>query len=209
MIEVKTFRQKDLVLAVNPAIDPNVLDLDAWRPYLDCLCGDRTYQKEAIKAAVCYLASGQYTSLRQLAAENYANHSVLREKYATEAQFLDTLQLPDQLYGTIDLATGTGKSYVIFGIAQIMLSLGLVDQVLVLCPSLTIEAGLTEKFEALSGNASLKQWLPEDIQFSNPRIVNANETIRRGTSVWKTSMPSTPLPAPPFQTASKAKVPGP
>lgn len=37
-----------------------------------------------------------------------------------------------------------------YGIARIMLAEGAVDQVLVLCPSNTIEAGLMEKFRSLS-----------------------------------------------------------
>ena len=56
------------------------------------------------------------------------------------------LQLPDQLAASLDLATGTGKSYVLYGVAAILLAEGAVDRVLVLCPSTTIEAGLLEKF---------------------------------------------------------------
>ena len=40
--------------------------------------------------------------------------------------YLHHLQLPNKLAASIDLATGTGKSYVIYGIAQIMMGLGLV-----------------------------------------------------------------------------------
>src|SRR5437899_3775813 len=47
---------------------------------------------------------------------------------------------------SVDLATGTGKSYVIFGLARILLNEGAVDRVLVLCPSTTIESGLLDKF---------------------------------------------------------------
>ena len=38
-----------------------------------------------------------------------------------------------------------------FCLARIMLNEGLVNRVLVLCPSLTIESGLIDKFDAMLG----------------------------------------------------------
>lgn len=78
------------------------------------------------------------------------------------------------------MATATGKSYVIYGIAQIMLSLGLVTKVLVLCPSLTIESGLMEKFIEKASDTRLKASIPETACFKNPRIIDANSTIKDG-----------------------------
>lgn len=178
--EVKSFKQSDLVLKVKQIYDPEKIDLALWMPYINSLCGDRDYQKEAIKNAVVYLASGNYSSLSELISENYASNQELHDKYATEEEFLKSVQLAEKLYATIDLATGTGKSYVIYGISQIMLGLGLVDRVLVLCPSLTIEAGLTEKFELLSGSANLKRLIPVTAVIKNPSIVNANSTVKIG-----------------------------
>ena len=56
----------------------------------------------------------------------------------------------------------------------------MVKRVLVLCPSLTIESGLKEKFEQLSGDAALKALIPRDAVCKNPRIVDANGTIKEG-----------------------------
>ena len=58
------------------------------------------------------------------------------------------------------MATGTGKSYVLYGLAAILLAEGIVDRVLVLCPSNTIEAGLLTKFKDLAGNSDLRDLLP-------------------------------------------------
>ena len=69
---------------------------------------------------------------------------VLAARYGSWAGMERHLQLPDQLAASLDLATGTGKNYVLYGIAAILLAEGAVDRVLVPCPSLTIEAGLTE-----------------------------------------------------------------
>ena len=78
-----------------------------------------------------------------------------------------------KLSGVIDLATATGKNYVIYGIAQIMLSLGLVNKVLVLCPSITIETGLMEKFKEKASDVRLKASIRKQL-FKNPRIIDAN-----------------------------------
>lgn len=180
MQDVKTFRQAELVLGVNRVYDTGKLDLRAWKPFLDRLCGDRVYQKEAIEAAVIYLASGQYQTLRDLAVYNYSVNLRLQDKYPAQKDFLDALQMRDKLYASIDLATGTGKSYVIYGIAQIALGLGLVKRVLVLCPSLPIESGLIQKFEDLSGDAGLKETIPQAAVCKNPSIVSANQTVRAG-----------------------------
>lgn len=180
MVEVKTFRQSELVLKVNRVYDTNRLDLSAWRPFIDRLCGDRVFQKEAIEAAIIYLASGQYNSLKDLAEYNYSQNVCLRDKYSSKEEFMKKLQMRDKLYANLDLATGTGKSYVMYGIAQIALGLGLVKRVLVLCPSLTIESGLLEKFKALSGDAGLKATIPTASVCKNPSIVSANETVKSG-----------------------------
>ena len=74
------------------------------------------------------------------------NKISLQEKFNTIENYKQRLQLPKRKSGCIDLATGTGKSYVIYGIAQIALGLGIVDKVLVLGPpSTTIEKGLPFK----------------------------------------------------------------
>lgn len=180
MQEIKTFKQSDLVLKVSSVYDTNELDYVAWQPFVDKLCGDRIYQKEAIKNAIIYLASNNYSSLKELAEYNYAQNACLRDKYLSMENFLAALQMKEKLYANIDLATGTGKSYVIYGIAQIALGLGLVKRVLVLCPTLTIENGLMQKIEMLSSDASLKALIPENTVCKNPRVISANETVKNG-----------------------------
>ena len=79
------------------------------------------------------------------------------------------------------MATGTGKSYVLYAVAAVLLAEGLVDRVLVLCPSTTIEAGLLAKFRDLAGNAHLRDLLPANSRVRAPRIINASETIVGGS----------------------------
>ena len=71
MEEKKRFRQSELVLEVSMAYDGTRLDYEAWRPFVDRLCGTRDYQKEAIRRAVVYLASGNDQNLEELALKNY------------------------------------------------------------------------------------------------------------------------------------------
>ncbi|MBP6948375.1 MAG: DEAD/DEAH box helicase family protein [Bacteroidales bacterium] len=180
MLEKQTFLNKDLVLRVSPSYDPRKFEPNKYEAFLDALCGNREYQKEAIRITLRYFLGGEYQSLRELAEENYHSNPKLQEKYSSFEDFSRVLQLPDQLSGSLDHATATGKSYVMYGIARIMLAEGAVDQVLVLCPSNTIEAGLNEKFLSLSADKTLKDLLPSDSIVANPRIINASNTIQRG-----------------------------
>ncbi len=180
MLDKQLLKNQDLVLKVSPNADPAKFDISKYEAFLDALCGDREYQKEATRETLRYLLGGQYNSLRDLAKENYQQNAVLQDLYPSLEDFYKHLQLPDKLSCSLDLATATGKSYVIYGIARIMLSEGAVDQVLVLCPSNTIEAGLTEKFRSLSGDRTLKEVLPDAAVISNPRIINASQTIQKG-----------------------------
>jgi len=180
MLERQTFQNKDLVLKVSHSYDPKRFDPNKYEAFLDALCGDREYRKEAIRETVRYFLGGQYQSLKELAEESYHKNPKLQEKYSSFEDFLNHLQLPDKLSCSLDHATATGKSYVMYGIARIMLAEGAVDQVLVLCPSNTIEAGLTEKFRSLSADRTLKDLLSADSKIANPRIINTSSTIQKG-----------------------------
>ena len=63
----------------------------------------------------------------------------------------------------------------------ILLAEGLIDQVLTLCPSNTIESALTDKFNNLATNADLLSAMPADANFASPRIIDASETIVEGS----------------------------
>jgi len=173
----KTFRNEDLVLKVTTDIDPKVWDESKYEGFLDELCGTREYQKEAIRTTLRYLLGGRYADLRELARENFAGNDELQQRYGSWTNMEKQLQLPDQLSCSIDLATATGKSWVLYGIAAILLAEGAADRALVLCPSNTIEAGLTEKFRSLAGDAHLRDQLPKSAKVQAPKIINASETI--------------------------------
>jgi len=181
MPDQQRFRNEDLVLRVSTNVDPTRFDVNRYEPFIDALCGTREYQKEAIRAALRYFLGGRYANLRQLAEENFDSNPALQERYGSFHEMGRQLQLPDQLSCSVDQATATGKSYVMYGIARIMLAHGAVDRVLVLCPSRTIEKGLTEKFRQLSADAALKALLPEDSRVRSPHIINGTESIVDGT----------------------------
>src|SRR5687767_1315497 len=115
------FRNEDLMLHVSPAVDPAKWDETRYEEFLDALCHDRSYQKDAIRTALRYLIGGRYSDLRALARENFENDpkDMLEKRYGSWKSMERHLQLPDQLSASLDLATGTGKSYVLYGIAAI------------------------------------------------------------------------------------------
>lgn len=176
-----TFRNEDLVLRVTTNISPAVWNESKYEGFLDELGGSREYQKDALRTTLRYLLGGKYSSLRELARENYEANLELERRYGSWASMERHLQLPDQLSCSIDQATGTGKSYVLYGLAAILLAEGAVDRVLVLCPSNTIEAGLLTKFRDLASRADLRDQLPTGSKISAPRIINASETIVDGS----------------------------
>ena len=180
--EIKQYKTADLVLQVSKNYNPASLNLAAWDRYLDILCSDRQYQKEAIQKAIIFLASGLYNNIEELVNDNWLNPkmSELKSRYQTIDDYEHHLQIRNKLAANIDLATGTGKSFVIYGIAQMMLSLGFVDRVLVLCPSLTIEDGLLEKFRKLAADPALLKAIPDDSTFKNPSIKTADVTVKEG-----------------------------
>lgn len=177
----RTFRNEDLLLRVTTDIDPKVWDESRYEAFLDDLCGSREYQKEAIRTTMRYLLGGKYANLRELARENFDDNDELQQRYGSWAGIEKHLQLPDQLSCTIDQATGTGKSYVLYGLAMILLAEGTVDRVLVLCPSNTIEAGLLTKFRELAADVNLRDALPAGAKFKAPKIINASESIVDGS----------------------------
>lgn len=175
-------RTDDLVLQVTRNVDPSKLNLDKYEDFLEELCGHREFQKEAIKTAVRFLLGEEYKNTADLARENFDRNETLRDYYTTFENLRNKLDFPDKLACTIDLATATGKSWTIYGIAQIMFCEGAVDQVLVLCPSLTIKQELLKKFERFVIDKNLKATLQgNDILYKiNPRIIDSSKTIRAG-----------------------------
>lgn len=178
--DTRIYRNDELVLAVPTDVDPAIWDEDPYEPFLDALCGHREYQKEAIRTGMRYLAGGRFNSLRDLADFNFAKNEALQSKYTSAASFHRNLQLPEQMSCSMDIATGAGKSYVMYGLATIMLAEGLVDRVLVLCPSRTIEAGLMEKFREMAGNAAIGDALPATAKVHFPTIISSDESIVAG-----------------------------
>lgn len=177
----RTFRNEDLVLRVSDNIDPKIWDESKYEAFLDELCGYRDYQKEAIRTTLRFLLGGKYSNLRELAKENFNSNQEMHERYGSWPGMERHVQLPDQLSCSVDQATGTGKSYVLYGIGLILLAEGAVDRVLTLCPSNTIEDGLLEKFKELATNKNLRDALPDDAKLKTPRIINASETIVSGS----------------------------
>ncbi|MGN6187889.1 MAG: DEAD/DEAH box helicase [Conexibacter sp.] len=179
-LTVDQFAVDDLVLPVSQSYDPAKLDLAAYEDFIDAVVAGRDYSKHAILTTLRFMAGGRYTSTQQLAEEAFASSPGLERRYGTVARLLERLPFPDKLACSLDLATGTGKSYVMFCLARIMLNEGLVNRVLVLCPSVTIESGLIDKFDALLADTDLTALLPDGKGTRLPERVDATQTVKEG-----------------------------
>ena len=51
----RIFKNQDLVLKISPNIDPEKFDINKYEAFLDALCVEREYQKEAIRVTLQYL----------------------------------------------------------------------------------------------------------------------------------------------------------
>lgn len=156
-------------------------DFSEVEEFVRALVGDREYQFNSIKQIMIYLWGGSYADITQLAKENWAKKSAIQERFQSEENFMRHLPLPDRLSGVVHMATGTGKSYVMFAIAYLSLVLGKTKRVLVLGPSSTvIEKGLTGKFrEYLFGKTglNLQKKLPQKYQNIPINLLNENNPI--------------------------------
>ena len=177
-----TYKNSDFVLLLGD-VAPEVMEVvHKYDAFLSALCHDEyAFQRDAVIQVIMFLFSPHYGNIAALAGENYRQNSKLKQKYATLADYLSKFPLHDKKACSIDLATGTGKSFVIYALAQLCLAEGLVDKVLVLCPSLTIEEGLKDKFEKLAGDHTLKQLIEEaGAVHKNPAIKSSNNPILEG-----------------------------
>lgn len=178
--EIRTFKNEEMVLTVQNHVSGKWQE-DKYDAFLDALCDGREYQIAAIKTALRFQLGGRYENLLALATENHERNEALQRRWPKFSSMAKQLQLSEKLSCSIDLATGTGKSYVLYGIAAILLAEGAADRVLVLCPSNTIEAGLMEKFSELASNDDLRSALPKGALCKAPGIINASQTIVKGS----------------------------
>jgi type III restriction enzyme len=172
-------RNEDLVLKISASQELRTI-IEKYDAFLDLFFDEEYYfLREAAYETLYFLFSKSYLSISDLAKENFKENPKLAQKYGNLSGLLNSLQLPDKKSCTVDLATGTGKSYLIYALAQIAMHADLVDQVLVLSPSVTIETGLIDKFNQFAGSKELRDSLPAGKNVI-PRIINANQTILPG-----------------------------
>ena len=179
-LAVDRFSVEDLVLPVSGSYDPSSLDLDAYEEFIEEVVAGREYSREAIRTTLVFLIGGQYHSTRELAEQAFASSGAIERRYGTVGKLVERLPFPDKLSCALDLATGTGKSYVMFCLARIMLNEGIVNRVLILCPSRTIENGLIDKFDSMMADSDLTALLPQGPGTRLPERVDATSTVKEG-----------------------------
>jgi len=176
------FQIADQVLRVNDKRDTTEAVVHKYDAFLNLLCADRfAFQRDAVREALRFLVSDKYPDLERLAWENWNANPAIQQRHESLDAYLAKMPLRDRKAVSLDLATGAGKSFVMYALAAIALAEGLVDRVLVLCPSLTIEEGLLEKFSALEGNAELSGIMKElGAAVAIPGIRRGNVTTGAG-----------------------------
>jgi len=180
MPQVEKLNLSDHTLDINTGkCDINKFDFSEVEEFVRELAGGREYQFEAIKDTLIYLWGGIYKDANELAKENYGKKEAIQHRFQSEENFLRRLPLPDRLSGVVHMATGTGKSYVMFAIAFLSIVMGKVKRVLVLGPSSTvIESGLRGKFkEYLYGPTGIRLKSKLPLKYQNIPIKMLDENL--------------------------------
>ena len=172
----------DQVLKAEDAREATEAVVHKYDAFLNLLCADHySFQRDAVRESLRFLVSDKYSDLNRLARENWNAREAIRQRHESVDAYLAKMPLRDRKSVSLDLATGTGKSFVMYALAAIALAEGLAERVLVLCPSLTIEEGLLEKFIALAGNGELSGIMKElDAAVAIPGIKRGSGTIQSG-----------------------------
>jgi len=176
------YKNSDFILQMDD-FSPEVLSvINKYDAFLEALTtADFEHVREAIRKSIHFFVSDKYANTEQVAVHTFKVSEKLQNRYGNLSKYLEHVKIKNKRSYSIDLATGTGKSWVIYGVAQIMLAEGLVDKVLVLCPSLIIEEELKKKFERFSGDAVLTRILEElEADYPSPAIKSANDPILNG-----------------------------
>ncbi|MEJ7785514.1 MAG: DEAD/DEAH box helicase family protein [Solirubrobacteraceae bacterium] len=175
------FSADQLLLNVSASVNPDTFDLAAYDEFIEQVAGGRAYQVHSIKTALRFFLGGRYANTEALARESYDGSADLQRLYVNADALVAKLPFADKVACTLDLATGTGKSFAMYAIARVMLNESAVDRVLVLAPSTTIEAGLIEKFNTLTAAGDLTDLLPiRPSGHTIPTIVDAGSTVQEG-----------------------------
>ncbi len=156
--------------------------VEHYDPFFEALALDRyAFQREAMRRTLLFMLDTAFADTSALAAAHFSASAKLQAQFGTLTDYLQRFNLADRKAVSLDLATGAGKSFVMYGIARVALAMGLVDKVLVLCPSLTIEQGLKDKFNELAGRQDLKDLIESlGAVYPNPPIKSANDPILDG-----------------------------
>lgn len=175
-IERKSLSPNDLVLHLNKEAES--FNLSKYEDFLYELCGDWDFQKEATRKTLRYYLSGKYKDSKELFEENYDKNKAM-QSFASKDKFAENLPFKYKLACTLDIATGCGKSWVMYAVARIMLAEGVVDRVLVLCPSKIIKNELYKKFINFTENEILTNAMKGSV-INVPAIKHSDETIEVG-----------------------------
>lgn len=179
--EKETISPNDLVLRLSEKA--NNFDVSKYEDFISELCGEREFQIEAIRNIIKFYLCGEYRNIEDLIRENYKENVAMQEYFRDEKELLEDVLFRDKLSCTIDLATGTGKTWVMYALARIMLAEGIVDNVLIVCPSRTIKYELLKKFNNFTIKTNLQNAFPKGGKYRNPGIIQANTAIKKGDIV--------------------------
>src|SRR6266542_4496673 len=123
-----TFRIADQILRLDDTSDATEAVVHKYDAFLNLLhTGNYAFLRDAARESLRFLVSAKYPDLERLARENWNSRQVLAQRHASIDAMLDRMPLRERKSATLDIATGGGKSFLMYGIAAIALAEDLVD----------------------------------------------------------------------------------
>jgi type III restriction enzyme len=119
-------RIADQVLRVEDAREATEAVVHKYDAFLNLLSADHySFQRDAVRESLRFLGSDKYPDLARLARENWNAHEAIRQRHESVDAYLAKMPLGNRKSVSLDLATGTGKSFVMYALAAIALAEGL------------------------------------------------------------------------------------
>lgn len=150
-------RTQDLVIRPQRRTEEKLFE--KYSGLLDVVCGEGLdkesnpyyFQREAVRCVFDYML--RYGNLGELIKEHIKSGGKEYDDYHSQelgSDYLQEFRDKDKKVATIDLPTGTGKSFVIFAVAIMLYNeIDEIRRIQVIVPSKTISRQLREKFEDL------------------------------------------------------------
>lgn len=114
------YKNNDFILQIDDEFLSRDLSIvNKYDAFLEALTtADFEHVREAIKKAIHFFVTDKFVNTEQAAVYTFNKSEKLQSRYSDLSEYLKHIRIKDKKSYSIDLATGTGKSWVIYEIGR-------------------------------------------------------------------------------------------